>query len=69
MLTTTVDNIEHIESESLFGIAVVTLPPALRILMLSDQSVFVAGAIEGVVREAVIAGCLTAIMILLFLGD
>ena len=46
-----------------------TLPPALRILMLSDQSVFVAGAIEGVVREAVIAGCFTAIMILLFLGD
>ena len=46
-----------------------TLPPALVISMLSDQSIFVAGAIEGVVREAVIAGCLTAIMILLFLGD
>jgi multidrug efflux pump subunit AcrB len=46
-----------------------TLPPALGISMLSDQSIFVTGAIEGVVREAVIAGCLTAIMILLFLGD
>ena len=46
-----------------------TLPPALNISMLSDQSIFVSGAIEGVVREAVIAGCLTAIMILLFLGD
>src|SRR6201998_4724603 len=46
-----------------------TLPPALNISMLSDQSVFVTGAIDGVVREAVIAACLTAIMILLFLGD
>ena len=46
-----------------------TLPPALGVSMLSDQSIFVTGAIEGVVREAVIAACLTAIMILLFLGD
>src|SRR6201984_2655485 len=46
-----------------------TLPPALNISMLSDQSIFVTGAIDGVVREAVIAACLTAIMILLFLGD
>jgi len=46
-----------------------TLPPALDISLLSDQSIFVTGAIEGVVRETVIAACLTAIMILLFLGD
>src|SRR4029077_5015197 len=46
-----------------------TLPPALNISMLSDQSIFVTRAIDGVVREAVIAACLTAIMILLFLGD
>ena len=46
-----------------------TLPPALNITSLSDQSIFVTGAIEGVVRETVIAACLTAIMILLFLGD
>jgi multidrug efflux pump subunit AcrB len=46
-----------------------TLPPTLNVSMLSDQSVFVTGAIDGVVREAVIAACLTAIMILLFLGD
>src|SRR5271154_156318 len=46
-----------------------TLPPTLNVSMLSDQSIFVTGAIDGVVREAVIAGCLTAIMILLFLGD
>jgi multidrug efflux pump subunit AcrB len=46
-----------------------TLPPALNISMLFDQSIFVTAAIEGVVRETVIAACLTAIMILIFLGD
>ena len=46
-----------------------TLPPALKISMLFDQSIFVSAAIEGVVRETVIAACLTAIMILVFLGD
>jgi multidrug efflux pump subunit AcrB len=46
-----------------------TLPQTLGISILSDQSVFVTGAIDGVVREAVIAACLTAVMILLFLGD
>jgi multidrug efflux pump subunit AcrB len=46
-----------------------TVPPALNFSMLFDQSIFVTGAIEGVVRETVIAACLTAIMILLFLGD
>src|SRR6201994_1234494 len=46
-----------------------TLPPTLNISMLFDQSIFVTAAIEGVVRETVIAACLTAIMILIFLGD
>jgi CzcA family heavy metal efflux pump len=45
------------------------LPPQLQISALSDQSIFVRGAINGVVREAIIAACLTAIMILLFLGS
>jgi multidrug efflux pump subunit AcrB len=45
------------------------LPPQLQINALSDQSIFVRGAIEGVVREAIIAACLTAIMILVFLGS
>ncbi|HXM04846.1 MAG TPA: efflux RND transporter permease subunit, partial [Chthoniobacterales bacterium] len=44
-------------------------PPQLNITMLFDQSIFVTAAIEGVVRETVIAACLTAIMILVFLGD
>src|SRR5215469_14806742 len=45
------------------------LPPELKISALSDQSVFVRGAVSGVVREAIIAACLTAVMILLFLGS
>jgi multidrug efflux pump subunit AcrB len=36
---------------------------------IADQSVFVKSAISGVVREAVLAGCLTALMILIFLGS
>ncbi len=36
---------------------------------LLDQSVFVRASINGVIREAVIAACLTALMILLFLGS
>jgi len=46
-----------------------TLPPALKITQLFDQSVFVAAAISGVVREAGAAALLTAMMILLFLGS
>ena len=46
-----------------------TFPDGLKIQTLTDQSIFVTGAIEGVVREAIIAGCLTALMILLFLGS
>jgi len=45
------------------------LPPELKIDALSDQSIFVRGAINGVIREALIAACLTAIMILVFLGS
>jgi multidrug efflux pump subunit AcrB len=46
-----------------------TLPPELKIQSLSDQSIFVRAAINGVVREAIIAACLTGLMILLFLGS
>ncbi len=45
------------------------LPAALRLTPIADQSVFVRAAISGVVREAIIAACLTAAMILLFLGS
>jgi len=46
-----------------------TLPAELKILPLADQSIFVRGSINGVLREAVIAACLTGLMILLFLGN
>jgi multidrug efflux pump subunit AcrB len=46
-----------------------TVPPQLKIDQLADQSIFVKGAITGVVREALIAACLTALMILIFLGN
>jgi CzcA family heavy metal efflux pump len=46
-----------------------TLPPELKLNFLFDQSLFVRAAIQGVVREAMIAACLTAAMILLFLGN
>jgi CzcA family heavy metal efflux pump len=46
-----------------------TLPPQLKITPLGDQSVFVRAAVEGVIREAIIAAVLTAIMILVFLGS
>ncbi|MGA9426261.1 MAG: efflux RND transporter permease subunit, partial [Terracidiphilus sp.] len=45
------------------------LPPTLTIKPVSDQSFFVRGAVDGVVREAIIAACLTALMILVFLGS
>ena len=46
-----------------------TVPPQLKMEPLADQSIFVLGAIKGVVREALIAACLTALMILIFLGS
>jgi multidrug efflux pump subunit AcrB len=46
-----------------------TVPSQLKMSPLADQSIFVKGAITGVVREALIAACLTAFMILMFLGN
>jgi CzcA family heavy metal efflux pump len=46
-----------------------TLPAELQIQPLADQSIFVRAAVSGVVREAIIAACLTGLMILLFLGS
>ncbi|HEX7419366.1 MAG TPA: efflux RND transporter permease subunit, partial [Thermoanaerobaculia bacterium] len=46
-----------------------SLPPTLEVKPLADQSVFVRASIDGVLREAVIAACLTALMILVFLGS
>jgi multidrug efflux pump subunit AcrB len=46
-----------------------SLPESLNLTIFFDQSLFVRAAIQGVMREALIAACLTAIMILLFLGN
>ncbi len=46
-----------------------SLPPELKITSLFDQSVFVRASISGVIKEALIAAVLTALMILIFIGD
>ena len=46
-----------------------TVPPELRVKLVGDQSIFVRASINSVVREAIIAACLTAFMILVFLGS
>jgi multidrug efflux pump subunit AcrB len=46
-----------------------TIPPDVKITPLFDQSLFVKAAIKGVVTEALIAAALTALMVLLFLGN
>src|SRR3954463_2930973 len=46
-----------------------SLPAELETKPLADQSVFVQASISGVLREALIAACLTALMILVFLGS
>jgi multidrug efflux pump subunit AcrB len=59
-----VDNVKAALPKILAG-----LPSALKVRQLFDQSIFVRAAINGVVREAVIAAFLTGMMILLFLGS
>jgi multidrug efflux pump subunit AcrB len=63
----TIDVVSGIRS--VLGRAVQTLPAALKISALGDQSVFVKGAVNGVIREVLLATVLTAIMILVFLGS
>jgi CzcA family heavy metal efflux pump len=46
-----------------------SLPRDLNIKALFDQSLFVRASIQGVLREGLTAACLTAVMILVFLGD
>src|SRR5664280_431353 len=59
-----VDNVKRTLPRILAG-----LTPELHVRLLFDQSVFVRGAINGVVREAVSAAFLTGLMILMFLGS
>jgi len=45
------------------------VPPELKMTPIADQSIFVNGAVSGVIREGIIAAALTGLMILLFLGS
>jgi len=55
--------------KAMVPLAAQQLPPELNIKALFDQSLFVRASIKGVIREGLIAACLTAAMILIFLGD
>ncbi|STX37870.1 efflux RND transporter permease subunit [Legionella feeleii] len=45
------------------------MPAALNLSTFGDQSIFVLAAIDGVIREGIIAACLTGLMILIVLGS
>ncbi|HEY0219577.1 MAG TPA: efflux RND transporter permease subunit [Afipia sp.] len=45
------------------------MPDNLKVGLIGDQSIFVSGAISGVIKEGVLAALLTSVMILLFLGS
>jgi len=55
--------------KSLLPVIAATLPSELEIKPLADQSLFVRASINGVLKEAIIAACLTGLMILIFLGN
>jgi len=63
----TLDIVERVKAQ--LPLMQAGLPPDLEIKTAVDQSIFVRAAVDGVVHEAILAGCLTAIMILLFLGS
>ncbi|MBX9964928.1 MAG: efflux RND transporter permease subunit [Burkholderiales bacterium] len=63
----TLDIVERVKAQ--LPLMQAGLPPDLVIKTAVDQSIFVRAAVDGVVHEAILAGCLTAIMILLFLGS
>jgi CzcA family heavy metal efflux pump len=63
----TLDIIDAIKAE--LPKALLALPEDITVTPLADQSVFVSAAIKSVVHEALIAGALTAALLLLFLGN
>ncbi|HEY0566034.1 MAG TPA: efflux RND transporter permease subunit [Terriglobales bacterium] len=64
----TIDIVNQVKAK-LPGIRNTITEGDIELRTLFDQSLFVKASIEGVVREALIAACLTALMILLFLGS
>src|ERR1700728_1135320 len=65
--TSTLDIVSGIKK--MLAVIKPSLPDALDIKPIGDQSIFVRAAISGVLREGVIAAALTSLMILLFLGS
>ena len=71
MKTGSVSTLEIVDEirERILPVTRAAAPPGMVIKELFDQSVFVRASIQGVLHEAVIAACLTGMMILLFLGS
>src|SRR6202161_4719345 len=65
--TSTLDIVSGIKN--MLTIIKPSLPDALDIKPIGDQSIFVRASIQGVIREGIIAAALTSLMILLFLGS
>ena len=65
--SSTISIVDHVKQMLEYNKA--SLPEGLHISTFFDQSLYVRASIQGVIKEALIAACLTAIMILLFLGN
>jgi len=65
--TSTLDIINRVKER--LPVILAGLPPEFRARPIADQSLFVRASVNGVVREAIIAACLTGLMILIFLGS
>ncbi len=63
----TLSVIDHVKG--IIPLILETAPRGLKIKLAFDQSVFVRGALWGVVREAAIAAGLVALMVMIFLGS
>jgi len=63
----TLDVVRHVRE--VLPRTLLRLPKELKVALLFDQSVFVRASIDGVVKEALIAAGLTALMLLVFLGS
>jgi multidrug efflux pump subunit AcrB len=63
----TLDVVERVRAE--LPSVEATLPKGIRVSPLFDQSVFVRAAVRGVIHEAVLAGGLTALLMLVFLNS
>jgi multidrug efflux pump subunit AcrB len=63
----TLDIVDKVKAMLVYNAA--SYPEGLKVTQFFDQSLFVRASIQGVLREALIAAVLTAIMILLFLGN